>query len=346
MKHDCQSCLQWLGAYLDGELDTIHRLRVEEHLRVCAGCRAELATLETLYRLVKERDTGPELADDYWDWHRQQVWKRIRGMGRRRLHQTFEPVFSWFRVAVLAGGLAVIVVLAVIGWQLWSGTQKPGVDGTASRTPDSMSLTEESGRGRRAPESLKNVVSAVKDYENRTEAEVESQPSRREYHSATSAPGTDSQPEAVVTVAKVRIASEKGAVTVARGVSTPAEKPSAVLPLPIPAPVDQPAEVVSIAELPRVKPEDTATVLVRALIEPDGSVSRLELERSSGVRFLDTIALLNVQRAKFRPAIKEGRKVRSWITVPQFFRADEAFFPKLDSGRRQESQSQPGDADR
>lgn len=346
MKHDCQSCLQWLGAYLDGELDATQRVRVEEHLRDCAACRAQLATLETLYRLVKEKDTGPSLAEDYWDWHRQQVWKRIRGTGRRRRHQPFEPVFSWFRVAVLAGGLAVILVLAVIGWQLWSGTQKPGFDRIASHTPDSMSPTEAFGRDRRGPESLKKVVSTARDHGSRAEAEVESQPSLREYHSSTSAPGTDSQPEAMVTAAKVGVASEKRAGTVTPGVNTPAEKPSVVLPLPIPAPLDQPAEVVSIAEVPRVRPEDTATVLVRALIEPDGSVSRLEIERSSGSRFLDTIALLNVQRAKFQPAMREGRKVRSWITVPQLFRADEAFFPKSDSGRRQESQSQPGDTDR
>jgi anti-sigma factor RsiW len=62
-----------LGPYLDAELDDKARARVEQHLKECAECRRELESLQALHQMVKQKDTGPELADDYWDWHRSQV---------------------------------------------------------------------------------------------------------------------------------------------------------------------------------------------------------------------------------------------------------------------------------
>ncbi|MGE5463497.1 MAG: anti-sigma factor family protein [Syntrophothermus sp.] len=45
---------EWLGAYLDGELQGSRLQHVEIHLAQCSPCQAELAKLEKLSRLVSE----------------------------------------------------------------------------------------------------------------------------------------------------------------------------------------------------------------------------------------------------------------------------------------------------
>ena len=43
---------EWLGAYMDGELNTERRAWVERHLADCAECRLELDELRRLSRLL------------------------------------------------------------------------------------------------------------------------------------------------------------------------------------------------------------------------------------------------------------------------------------------------------
>jgi TonB family protein len=86
---------------------------------------------------------------------------------------------------------------------------------------------------------------------------------------------------------------------------------------------EEPPEVVDIPRLPSVLRQDTATVYVRALVEMDGSVSEVEVERSSGIELLDSIALMNVQQARFRSGQDKGKAVRCWISLPQSFEEEE-----------------------
>jgi len=46
--------LEWLNAYLDGELGGLRLHQVESHLQRCASCRAELASLRRLSTLLQE----------------------------------------------------------------------------------------------------------------------------------------------------------------------------------------------------------------------------------------------------------------------------------------------------
>jgi anti-sigma factor RsiW len=46
--------LEWLNAYLDGELSGWRRERVENHLAGCPACQAELAALRRLSQVVQE----------------------------------------------------------------------------------------------------------------------------------------------------------------------------------------------------------------------------------------------------------------------------------------------------
>ncbi|HMM73286.1 MAG TPA: energy transducer TonB, partial [Rhodocyclaceae bacterium] len=62
---------------------------------------------------------------------------------------------------------------------------------------------------------------------------------------------------------------------------------------------------------------EAGTVRLNILVNPDGSVDRLELAQSSGYPRLDRAALETVQSSwKFEPARQGGRPVAAWVIVP------------------------------
>lgn len=64
------------------------------------------------------------------------------------------------------------------------------------------------------------------------------------------------------------------------------------------------------------------TVLLRALIGPDGETLEIRIHRSSGAVLLDQAAVEAVRRWAFRPALVGGRTVPAWVEVPVRFRLD------------------------
>lgn len=73
-----------------------------------------------------------------------------------------------------------------------------------------------------------------------------------------------------------------------------------------------------------VRQREQGTVLLRVLVDADGAVQRIEIERSSGHAQLDTAARETVQRAHFRPVLRDGQAVPGWGLVPIEFRLDRA----------------------
>jgi protein TonB len=62
---------------------------------------------------------------------------------------------------------------------------------------------------------------------------------------------------------------------------------------------------------------EEGTVRLNILVNPDGSVARLELARSSGYPRLDQSARNTVQSSwKFEPARQDGKPVAAWVIVP------------------------------
>ena len=62
---------------------------------------------------------------------------------------------------------------------------------------------------------------------------------------------------------------------------------------------------------------EQGTVRLNILVNPDGSVARLELLKSSGHPRLDTSAIETVQSSwKFEPARQGGNPVAAWVIVP------------------------------
>ena len=62
---------------------------------------------------------------------------------------------------------------------------------------------------------------------------------------------------------------------------------------------------------------EEGVVRLNILVNPDGSVARLELAKSSGYARLDQSAMSTVQSSwKFEPARQDGSPVAAWVIVP------------------------------
>ena len=85
--------------------------------------------------------------------------------------------------------------------------------------------------------------------------------------------------------------------------------------------IDEPAEILveTPAKMPDLAVEAgvTGTVIVRALVGPDGKVYDTAVERS--IPMLNGEAQRTVRAWRFRPARSKGRSVSSWISVPVTF---------------------------
>ena len=94
-----------LNLYLDDELLTVERAAVEAHLAGCDACRAELASLQTLFTALDALQPKALAADLTPVVLREVAAERRRTVRRRRI--------SWL-VPALQG--AAVVLLLVFGW--------------------------------------------------------------------------------------------------------------------------------------------------------------------------------------------------------------------------------------
>ncbi len=75
---------------------------------------------------------------------------------------------------------------------------------------------------------------------------------------------------------------------------------------------------------PAIRARAEGKVLLKVLVDADGKVERIEIARSSGHAALDAAAREAVQRARFKPVLREGVAVPAWGLVPIAFRLDQA----------------------
>lgn len=61
------------------------------------------------------------------------------------------------------------------------------------------------------------------------------------------------------------------------------------------------------------------TVMLKALVQPDGSCGEVLLARSSGHELLDQSALKTVAQWRFVPARSQGKEVSQWVSIPIVF---------------------------
>lgn len=93
-----------LSAYSGGDLDPAERLRVEKHCAECAACRAELADLHSVLRMIR---TTPEVEPPPWLATR--VMARVREQQRNKL-SWMQRIFFPLHIKLPLEALALLLV--------------------------------------------------------------------------------------------------------------------------------------------------------------------------------------------------------------------------------------------
>jgi protein TonB len=60
--------------------------------------------------------------------------------------------------------------------------------------------------------------------------------------------------------------------------------------------------------------------VIKALVDVDGSITEVQILKSSGNQMLDQAALAAAKGAKFTPARERDKNVRVWVSIPMRFR--------------------------
>lgn len=354
MKNDCGKLSALLGACADGELDAVLTEQVKAHLVTCAECRRDLEALHQLHQLVRKAGP-PELQDDYWDWHRSRVWHRLNQDTRAR-QRFYRPSFVWPKLATLAGGLVVVLVVAVVGWQ----TLGPGLLKHVERAPaDKLLVTSAppspTGRAdseRQVPLAEKVASGGDGELARRTSADQAGagkgvpamQAEERQIESGTGAVAAE-QPAVATTVAEKRTeprdkdrassATRKQADVSSEDTvremtddefrKTPVESLAALLKggtvFQIVGAKSKVADVrpVQVGVQPVPATDDTGTAIVGLTTDTLGAVVDVRIVRSSGKPKLDSIALTLARKSRFSPGKRDGKPARFNFELPYRF---------------------------
>ena len=101
----CQDIQLLLHGYLDGELDLVRSLEIEEHLAGCAACRQ----LQRSQEVLRNAFRSGELSYQAPAALQARVEAAVVSAGRRRARRRVAPAWAWYGVAAavaLAAGLA------------------------------------------------------------------------------------------------------------------------------------------------------------------------------------------------------------------------------------------------
>jgi len=66
--------------------------------------------------------------------------------------------------------------------------------------------------------------------------------------------------------------------------------------------------------------QEEGTVLLRVLVQPDGTAGDVQIKASSGYTLLDRSARTTVRNWRFNPATVDGKPVAQWYQVPIQFK--------------------------
>jgi TonB family protein len=354
MSADCGRFKELLGPYADGELGPEQAAQVEEHVGRCAECRREIEAIRHLHLLV-HKARPPQLTEDYWDWQRTRVWRRLRE-DRPERQRFYRPSFTWPKLATLAGGLVVVLVIATVGWQLLGpGLFQPKaalVTGT-SKMPSAAQQAQDETKQAMAMERTaeKPPVRAASKEAGKSEAaeparldEVEAD-MKTEVATIEAAPPTTSAGSGLVVADKTEESQKQGVASkgfwkvegAGKGKAGAARAGAPARPMPAPGQKQDEVEVARMVEpipaeekptpldvlsMPQVKASDTGTALVLITTDTTGTVLTVKLNRSSGLALLDSIALGAARKARFRPGTRAGRRAVWTFEYPFRFEAE------------------------
>jgi TonB family protein len=354
MKKACRSIREWLGAYADNELDQARADQVVRHLETCADCRHELDQILGLNRLAKSVE-HPRLAEDYWDWQRARVWHGIRNAPRLRT-PVFRPSFGWARLATVAAGAVVVLLVAITGWRAF--LPKPGPAGPVGALPSRFKSTREAPaaatRGAQEtavaseePEPAADVARARVEGRADEIREVPASEGRDAEKTEVGYAGKGAGATRTATVPKPTPTATRGAVHKWEPAAERREELAAAPPVgesEVLASSRKESRIVSgpvlleSPPLPEADALDTGTVLLNVKTDSAGQVLSAAVRRSSGSARLDSLAVRQIRQSRFKAAVRKNRKVPSSFQYP--FRVQKKQVSPQEEGEQAPKQGQ------
>jgi anti-sigma factor RsiW len=101
---NCAEIKNFLHAYVDGELDLLRNLEVEQHLKSCAQCAAEIKSIQSLREALRQNDLAYRASNAL----RKEIRKMVHASDE---HSPREYPWIW---KLLAAGATAIAVLAIL----------------------------------------------------------------------------------------------------------------------------------------------------------------------------------------------------------------------------------------
>ncbi len=141
MKMRCTKIRKWINDYIDGDLDSLRRQSLENHLKDCSGCRELLKDFQTITHRSKQLGSFTPS---------RHVWGRIQS----QLNQTSSvqpilprplwrrPAFPRYQLALTAFVLLIVMGGVVLFWP-GSSTQNPSLTRFAERQKYAFAKLEE-----------------------------------------------------------------------------------------------------------------------------------------------------------------------------------------------------------
>ncbi len=132
-KQNCKWFKKLLGSYLDNEIDSTTRKKIDEHLSECESCQAEFNILKEV-NSVSKVPLYLEPSEDYWESIvpriRSKIEEEIKETAWERFAQFFREFFGYNNLARNVAGAAaaaviIIFVVKITNQQLEFFSQKP-----------------------------------------------------------------------------------------------------------------------------------------------------------------------------------------------------------------------------
>ena len=106
---NCKETQEVIHGYLDDELDLVHNLAVEQHLKECAACAQSLQREQSLRKAMANRSLYFEAPK----WLEKRVRSAVRQASKAESHWSWGRAFTWGWPRVLVPLAAAAVVLLV-----------------------------------------------------------------------------------------------------------------------------------------------------------------------------------------------------------------------------------------
>ena len=333
MKRECDRTRPLLGAYADKELGLDQTAQVLAHLETCAGCRRELDQIQELHRLAKSME-HPRLAEDYWDWHRDRVWRGILSADRRQAPSR-RPTLSWARLIMPAVSAAVLVFVVFAGWRMLG--EKPSLTGKGmvaerglAQGPASAPAATYDERGTVAKAKSASAEAAADGGRTQPAAIGHGIEKTEVGYTGKGAGSAGASSVSKSALTANRAAAPESEIAADELGKTLASAPAAGgRPVGVSSSRKQ-GRIVSgpaLLESPPLADADaldTGTVLLNVKTDSAGRVLSAGVRRSSGSARLDSVAVRQIRQSRFKAAIKNNRSVPSSFAYPYRFQKRQA----------------------